>query len=51
MIAVKALGGAASIYCAEKMWKSNRAGAVVMMALINGATAAIVAHNAQVARR
>ncbi len=50
MIAVKAIGGAASIYFAERMWKKNRVGAVVTMALLNGATAAIVAHNTQVAR-
>jgi len=51
MIAVKAIGGAASIYFAEKAWKKNRVGAIVLMAALNGATAAIVAHNTRVARR
>ena len=50
-IAIKAAAGAATIYFAERTWKKNRAGAIVLMAVLNGATAAIVARNAQHARR
>ena len=45
MIALKAASTAASIYFAERSWKSNRKGAVVLMAIINGVTAAVVANN------
>jgi hypothetical protein len=45
MIAVKAAAGASTIYFTEKLWKKNRVGAVLVMAALNGATAAIVARN------
>ncbi|HVL68503.1 MAG TPA: DUF5658 family protein [Vicinamibacterales bacterium] len=45
MYAVKAASAAASIYFAEKAWKKNRKGAVILMAAINGVTAAVVARN------
>lgn len=51
MIAVKAAAGVSTIYFAERMWKKNRVGAVIVMAALNGATAAIVAHNQRNARR
>ena len=51
MMAVKAAGGAATVYFTERAWKKNRAGAIVLMAVLNGATAAVVARNAQHARR
>jgi hypothetical protein len=51
MIAVKAATGVSTMYITEKMWKKNRAGAVILMAAINGATAAVVAHNARNVRR
>jgi hypothetical protein len=51
MLAVKAAGGAATIYIAERAWKKNRAGAIVLMAALNGATAAIAARNIHNARR
>ena len=51
MIAVKAAAGASTIYFAERMWKKNRVGAVIVMAALNGATAAVVAHNQRNARR
>jgi hypothetical protein len=51
MLAVKAATGAATIYLAERTWKKNRIGGIVMMAVLNGATAAVVAHNMQNARR
>lgn len=50
-IAAKVAGSAATVYFAERAWKKNRAGAIVLMAVINGATAAVVARNAQHARR
>jgi hypothetical protein len=51
LLAVKAIGGAATMYFAEKAWKKNRVGAIVLMTALNGATAAVVAHNAHNARR
>lgn len=45
MMTVKAAAGAATIFFAERAWKKNRVGAVVLMAALNGVTAAIVAHN------
>ncbi len=50
MIAMKALGSAASIYFSERIWKKNRVAAIVTMAAVNGVTAAVVAHNAQIRR-
>lgn len=51
MLAVKAAGGAATMFVAEKMWKKNRVGAVVLMAVANGVSAAVVAHNHRNAQR
>ncbi len=50
-IAVKAAATAGSIYFTERAWKQNRKGAVILMTAINVATAAVVAHNTQVARQ
>jgi hypothetical protein len=50
-IAIKAGTGAATIVFAERAWKKNKAGAIVLMAALNGATAAIVARNAHHASR
>jgi hypothetical protein len=50
MIAVKAATGVSTMYITEKMWKKNRAAAVILMAAINGATAAVVSHNFTTAR-
>jgi len=50
-IVVKAAATAGSIYFTERAWKQNRKGAVILMTAINVATAAIVAHNTQVARQ
>jgi hypothetical protein len=49
--AVKAAATAGSIYFVERAWKQNRKGAVILMTVINAATAAVVAHNTQVARQ
>jgi hypothetical protein len=51
MMAVKALSMAGTIYFTERAWKKNRKGAILTMAIINGATAAIAAHNLRNARR
>jgi uncharacterized membrane protein len=51
MLAVKAAVGVSTIYFTEKLWKKNRAGAIAVMVALNGAQAAIVAHNASYARR
>ncbi len=51
MIAVKAATGASTIFFAERMWKKNKVGAIVMMVALNGASAAIAAHNQHNARR
>jgi hypothetical protein len=45
MLAVKALATAGSIFFTERAWKKNRKGAVVLMAVMNGVTAAVVANN------
>ena len=50
MAAVKAASTAASIYFVERAWKRNRKGAVVLMGVLNGVTAAVVARNLQNAR-
>jgi hypothetical protein len=49
-LAIKAATTTSSIYLAEKLWKKNRVGAIVTMVAVNGATAAIVAHNFRNAR-
>ena len=50
-IAMKAASGAATVYFVERAWKKNRVGTIVLMAALNGASAAIVAHNTRNARR
>jgi hypothetical protein len=50
-VAVKAAATAGSIFFVERAWKQNRKGAVVLMTALNIATAAIVAHNTQVAKQ
>jgi len=50
MLAVKAATGAAAIYFTERAWKKNKKGAVILMAVINGSMAAIVARNLRNAR-
>jgi hypothetical protein len=50
MLAVKVLSTAGTIYFAERMWKKNRKGAILLMAVINGATGAIAMRNMRNAR-
>jgi hypothetical protein len=50
MLALKALSTAGTIYFTERAWKKNRKGAIVLIAAINGMTAAISARNLRNAR-
>ena len=50
MLAVKAISTATTIYFAERAWKKNPKGSVILMAVVNGLTAAAVAHNLRNAR-
>lgn len=43
--ALKATSTVGIIWAGEKLWKKNRAAAVVMMAVANGVMAAVVGHN------
>jgi hypothetical protein len=45
MIGLKAATMASTIFFAERLWKTNRVGAVVMMVAINSASAAVSIHN------
>ena len=36
---------------AERMWKTNKAGAITLMVVSNGMMAAVAAHNAKVLNR
>ena len=49
---VVALGvGMSTIFFAERMWKKNKVGAIVMLAAVNGATAAISMQNMRNAKK
>lgn len=50
MLAVKALSTAGTIYFTERAWKKNRKGALVLMAALNGVTAAMAMRNVRNAR-
>jgi hypothetical protein len=51
VIAVKAVLTGVIITSSEKLWKKNRAAAILLMVGMNGAYAAVVAHNYSIARR
>jgi hypothetical protein len=51
MVAVKVAATASVIACSERLWRHNRVAAVVALVAINGAYAAIVAHNYRSAAR
>jgi hypothetical protein len=51
MLAMKAATTAGTIVFAERMWKKNRVGAIVMLVAVNGATAAVSMHNMRNARQ
>jgi hypothetical protein len=50
VIALKAAFTGVMISSSEKLWKKNRAAAILLMVGVNGAYGAIVAHNYSVAR-
>ncbi|MCM3878728.1 MAG: DUF5658 family protein [Vicinamibacterales bacterium] len=45
MLGMKAATTVGTIFFAERMWKKNKVGAIVMMVAINSATAAVSMHN------
>ena len=45
LIGLKAATTAGTIFFAERLWKKNKVGAIVMLAAINGATAAVSMRN------
>jgi hypothetical protein len=49
--AVKAGSTAASIWLAERLWKTNRVGAIVTMVVVNGVAASVAARNASVLKQ
>jgi hypothetical protein len=50
LIGAKAAATVGTIFFAERLWKKNKVAAVVMLAAINGATAAVSMHNMRNAR-
>lgn len=50
MVALKLATAGTTVFFAERLWKKNRVAAIVMMAAINGATAAVAVRNMQNAR-
>ncbi len=50
MLGFKMATTVGTLCAAEKLWKKNRVGAVVLMAVLNGVTATVAAHNMRVAR-
>ena len=50
-VAIKAASGVGMVYVSEKVWKKHRVGAIVLMAAMNGVSAAVVAHNNRNAAR
>lgn len=51
MMAVKVLSTVGSIYFTERAWKKNRKGALILMAALNGVSAAVTARNIRNAQR
>lgn len=43
--AIKAASAVGVVYLSEKTWKKNRVGAIALMAVVNGISAAVVARN------
>lgn len=51
MLGMKAATTVGTIFFAERMWKKNKVGAVIMLVAINGATAAVSMQNMRNAKR
>lgn len=47
-MAIKAVSAAVPMIIAERMWRTNRVGAIVVMALANGVASAVAANNLRV---
>ena len=51
MLGLKAATTASTIFFAERMWKKNKVGAIVMLVAVNGATAAVSMQNLRTAKK
>ena len=51
VMAVKAVTGLTTYYAVNRMAKTNKKAAIVTLAILNGVTAAVVAHNLKTAGR
>ena len=51
MLGLKAATTASTIFFAERMWKKNKVGAIVMLVAVNGATAAVSMQNMRNAKK
>jgi hypothetical protein len=50
LLGLKLATTASTVFFAERLWKKNKVGAIVMLVAINGATAAVSMHNMRNAR-
>jgi hypothetical protein len=50
LVGLKAATTVGTIFFAERMWKKNKVGAIVMLTVVNGATAVVSMHNMRNAR-
>jgi hypothetical protein len=50
LVGLKAATTVGTIFFAERMWKKNKVGAIVMLVAVNSATAAVSMHNMRNAR-
>ena len=50
VVGIKSSITAATIYAAHRLWPRNKAAAITVLAISNGVTAAVVAHNVSVMR-
>ena len=51
MLGLKAATTASTIFFAERMWRKNKVGAIVMLVAVNGATAAVSMNNMRNAKK
>jgi hypothetical protein len=51
MLGLKAATTVSTIFFAERLWKKNKVGAIVMLAAVNGATAAVSMQNMRNAKK
>jgi hypothetical protein len=48
---IKAVSAVVAIGAAERMWKTNKVGAIAVMLIANGVSVAVAAHNSSVLRQ